>query len=133
MGGSFLNARGQMASVDLLEMHSSQGRRTRKRNYPHAEWGQAQANNIDFAQTPQTGGRRPKGSRAPTTIFDPDHQPIITPCPSPPNTSSTEVPQWLWNYKQNKADTLSKAEASNTIFRYDHVIQDLGLATPPEI
>jgi len=67
----------------------------------------------------------PNGSRAPTTFFDTNHQPIITPCPSPPDIPSTEIPQWLWNYKQNTANTLTEVEASNTIFRYDHVILDI--------
>ena len=62
----------------------------------------------------------PNGSRAPTTFFDTNHQPILTPCPSPPDIPSTEIPQWLWKYKQNMANSLSKVD---TIFRYDHVIQ----------
>ena len=79
----------------------------------------------DSTQAPQTRGRMPNVSRAPTTFFDTNHQPIITPCPSPPDIPSTKIPQWLWNYKQNMANSLSKVDASNTIFRYDHVILDI--------
>eukprot|EP00983_Pelagomonas_calceolata_P055919 1144358-Pelagomonas_calceolata.AAC.1 len=50
---------------------------------------------------------------------------VKTPCPLPPNIPDIDVAQWLWNYKQNKAAELSPVQASNTIFRYDHVIQNI--------
>eukprot|EP00983_Pelagomonas_calceolata_P027696 869515-Pelagomonas_calceolata.AAC.1 len=50
---------------------------------------------------------------------------MITPSPLPPNIPGTDVPQWLWNYEQNKAAASSAAKARNTIFCYDHVILNI--------
>eukprot|EP00983_Pelagomonas_calceolata_P082066 1155807-Pelagomonas_calceolata.AAC.1 len=41
------------------------------------------------------------------------------------DTPDTDVAQWLWNYKQNKAAEQSAVAASNTTFRYGHIIPSI--------
>eukprot|EP00983_Pelagomonas_calceolata_P048191 1140950-Pelagomonas_calceolata.AAC.2 len=123
------------------EAHMCQDRPTRKRDISYVEAPQIQAHGIDPTQplstpltqalppeptqAPQTGGRRPRGGRDPTTYLDYHTQPIITSCPLPPNTLDTDVAQWLWSYKQNKAAEFNTEQASNAIFRYDHIIKKI--------
>eukprot|EP00983_Pelagomonas_calceolata_P021668 678744-Pelagomonas_calceolata.AAC.1 len=101
------------------EAQETQERRTRKRHNsridvsPTPEQGtpptqglstpSTQALSLDPTQTPLAGGRRSRGSQAPKTLLEYHTQPILTPCPLPLNAPGTDVAQWLWNYKQNKA------------------------------
>eukprot|EP00983_Pelagomonas_calceolata_P040611 1137690-Pelagomonas_calceolata.AAC.1 len=126
------------SSQPLTEVHTCQDGYTCKRNNSFMEAPQTQAHGIDHPtpfDTPHTGPAPGTHSNhtnwrkeAQRGVRDPTYlgyhtQPIKTQCLLPPNTLDADVAQWLWNYKQNKAAEFNTAQASNTIFRYDHVIK----------